>query len=179
MKRLLTRACPLSLCSALLLAGCASMSGSPRIAVATLQPTQGNATHGTVSFVQKGLKVVVDARFSNLAPGAHGIHIHERGDCSSPDGQSAGGHFNPSGKLHGGPMTPAHHAGDLGNIIAQADGTATLQVTVPSTQISLNDTAVNSIVGKSVIVHADPDDFASQPSGNSGKRLACGVISLK
>ena len=177
MKHLLMRTC--ALCSALFLAACASMTGSPSVAVATLQPTQGNATQGTVSFVQKGLKVVVDARFTHLAPGAHGIHIHERGDCSSPDGQSAGGHFNPSGKLHGGPMTPAHHAGDLGNIIAQADGTATLQVTVPTTQISLNDAAINSIVGKSVVVHADPDDFASQPSGNSGKRLACGVITLK
>ncbi|HTH44317.1 MAG TPA: superoxide dismutase family protein, partial [Oxalicibacterium sp.] len=80
---------------------------------------------------------------------------------------------------HGGPMTQAHHAGDLGNIIAQADGTATLHVTVPTTQISLKDTAINGIVGKSVIVHADPDDFVTQPSGNSGKRLACGVISLK
>jgi superoxide dismutase, Cu-Zn family len=176
MKRLPTT---LFLFSALLLAGCANMTSSPRIAVATLQPTQGNATHGTVSFVQKGLKIVVDARFTDLAPGSHGIHIHERGDCSSPDGQSAGGHFNPSGKLHGGPMTPAHHAGDLGNIIAQSDGTATLQVTVPTTQISLNDTSVNSIVGKSVIVHADPDDLSSQPAGNSGKRLACGVITLK
>jgi Cu-Zn family superoxide dismutase len=179
MKHFPTRACSLSVCAALVLAGCASMSGSPQIAVATLAPTQGNATHGTVSFVQKGLQVVVDARFTDLAPGAHGIHIHERGDCSSPDGQSAGGHFNPSGKLHGGPMTQAHHAGDLGNIIAQADGTATLHVTVPTTQISLKDTAINGIVGKSVIVHADPDDFVTQPSGNSGKRLACGVISLK
>lgn len=176
MKRLPTT---LFLFSALLLAGCANMTGSPRIAVATLEPTQGHATRGTVSFVQKGLKIVVDARFTDLAPGSHGIHIHERGDCSSPDGQSAGGHFNPSGKLHGGPMTPAHHAGDLGNIIAQSDGTATLQVTVPTTQISLNDTSVNSIVGKSVIVHADPDDLSSQPAGNSGKRLACGVITLK
>jgi superoxide dismutase, Cu-Zn family len=179
MQPFLTRSFPLSLCCVLALAGCASLSGSPPLAVATLEPTQGNTAHGTVSFVQKGSQIVVDARFTELAPGSHGIHIHERGDCSSPDGQSAGGHFNPSGKLHGGPMTPAHHAGDLGNIIAQADGTATLQITVPTTQFSLNDTAVNSIVGKSVIVHADPDDLASQPAGNSGKRLACGVITLK
>jgi Cu-Zn family superoxide dismutase len=74
---------------------------------------------------------------------------------------------------------PTHHAGDLGNIIAQADGTATLQVTVPSSQISLSQGAGDSIIGKSVIVHADPDDLTSQPAGNSGKRLACGVITLK
>jgi Cu-Zn family superoxide dismutase len=152
---------------------------SPHIAVATLEPTQGNRTHGTVSFVQKGMSIIVDARFTDLAPGAHGIHIHERGDCSAPDAQSAGGHFNPSGKLHGAPQAPAHHAGDLGNIIAQADGTASLNLTVPSTQISLNERASDSIIGRSVIVHADPDDLTSQPAGNSGKRLACGVITLK
>jgi Cu-Zn family superoxide dismutase len=174
----LTRAVPLSLCCAVVLAGCASVR-SPHIAVATLEPTQGNKAHGTVSFVQKGMEIVVDARFTELSPGSHGIHIHERGDCSAPDGSSAGGHFNPSGKTHGGPMTPAHHAGDLGNIIAQADGTATLQLTVPITQISLNESAVDSIVGKSVVLHADADDYASQPAGNSGKRLACGVITLK
>jgi Cu-Zn family superoxide dismutase len=174
----ITRTLPLSLFCTAVLAGCASV-GSPHIAVATLEPTQGNTTRGTVSFVQKGLNVVVDARFTDLAPGAHGIHIHERGDCSAPDAQSAGGHFNPSGKLHGGPQMPTHHAGDLGNIIAQADGTATLQVTVPSSQISLSQGAGDSIIGKSVIVHADPDDLTSQPAGNSGKRLACGVITLK
>jgi len=174
----ITRTLPLSLFCTAVLAGCASV-GSPHIAVATLEPTQGNTTRGTVSFVQKGLNVVVDARFTDLAPGAHGIHIHERGDCSAPDAQSAGGHFNPSGKLHGGPQMPTHHAGDLGNIIAQADGTATLQVTVPSSQISLRQSAGDSIIGKSVIVHADPDDLTSQPAGNSGKRLACGVITLK
>jgi len=173
-----TRLVPLSLCCAFVLAGCASF-GSPRIAVATLEPTQGNTAHGTVSFVQKGMKIVVDARFTDLAPGAHGIHIHERGDCSAPDAQSAGGHFNPSGKLHGGPLMQAHHAGDFGNIIAQADGTATLQLTVPTTQISLNENAIDSIIGKSVILHANPDDLTSQPAGNSGKRVACGVITLK
>lgn len=178
MRPFLTRLFPLSLSCILALAGCASMR-SPPIAVATLEPTQGNVAHGTVSFVQKGMQILVDARFTELAPGAHGIHIHERGDCSAPDGQSAGAHFNPSGKTHGGPMMPAHHAGDLGNIMAQADGTASLQLTIPATQISLNDSDANSIVGKSVIVHADPDDLASQPAGNSGKRLACGVIMLK
>lgn len=159
-------------------AGCASMSSSP-IAVATLQPTQGNTTSGTVSFVQKGDQLLIDARITGLAPGAHGLHIHEKGDCSAPDATSAGGHFNPSASKHGDPLRAEHHGGDFGNLTADATGTASLQLAVPTSQINLGKHAANSILGKGLIVHADPDDYVTQPTGNSGKRLACGVINLK
>jgi Cu-Zn family superoxide dismutase len=160
------------------LAGCASMSTAP-VAVATLAPTQGNSTSGTVSFIQKGDELLIDARISGMTPGVHGFHIHEKGDCSAPDASSAGGHFNPSGTKHGDPLHGEHHGGDFGNLVADASGSASLQLKIPTSQISLNKNATNSIIGKGLIVHADPDDYMTQPTGNSGKRLACGVISLK
>lgn len=163
-----------------LLAGCAAMQSGPRpIAVADLSPTQGNKTSGTVSFVQKGGQILVDARVEGLSPGAHGFHVHEKGDCSAPDAMSAGGHFNPAGTPHGSPSHAQRHAGDFGNLQADASGRASLQLTVPATQISLEKGAPNSIIGKGLIVHADPDDYTTQPTGNAGKRLACAVISLK
>jgi Cu-Zn family superoxide dismutase len=160
------------------LAGCASMSTAP-VAVATLAPTQGNSTSGTVSFIQKGDELLIDARISGMTPGVHGFHIHEKGDCSAPDASSAGGHFNPSGTKHGDPLHGEHHGGDFGNLVADASGSASLQLKIPTSQISLNKNATNSIIGKGLIVHADPDDYMTQPTGKSGKRLACGVISLK
>lgn len=178
MKRSLALSFTASLCL-LAVAGCASMRGSPPIAVATLQPLRGNAAHGTVSFEQKGLEVIVDAHLTDLVPGAHGIDIHEIGDCSAPDAQGAGPDFNPSHKLHGGPPSLEHQAGDLGNLIAQADGTAALHLTVPAMQLSLSRHSRHSILGRSVVVHASLDDMTSQPSGNSGKPIACGVIRLK
>jgi len=123
--------------------------------------------------------VLVDARIDGLTPGLHGFHIHEKGDCSAPDGTSAGGHFNPSGMPHGDPAQAGHHAGDLGNLRADAQGNAKLQMSIPTQEITLAANAPHSIIGRSLIVHADPDDFKTQPTGNSGKRVACGVISLK
>jgi Cu-Zn family superoxide dismutase len=161
------------------LTGCASLYAPKPIAVALLNPTQGSSVKGTVSFVQKGGKVLVDVHASGLTPGAHGLHIHEKGDCSAPDGTSAGGHFNPDQTAHGAPGHGVHHAGDFGNITADANGKAELELWVPATQFSLVKDAPNSIIGKGVIVHADPDDLKSQPAGNSGKRLACGVIVLE
>ena len=166
----------LALLSIVVISGCASMSGSDPIAVANMAPTQGNKAQGTVSFIKKGDQLLVDARLTGLPPGPHGFHIHEKGDCSAPDGMSAGGHFNPTGKAHGDPMHGAHHVGDLGNITADASGNAQLQLSIPASAIS-ND-AASSIVGKGLIVHADPDDYKTQPTGNSGKRLGCGVIKL-
>jgi superoxide dismutase, Cu-Zn family len=165
---------------AVVLAGCASMSGmsgDPKpIAVSVLKPTEGNKANGSVSFVQKGDQILVDARIDGLASGQHGFHVHEKGDCSAPDAMSAGGHFNPGGAGHGGPAHESHHAGDLGNLDANASGKATLQLTVPAKQFSLVKDAPNSIVGKALVVHADPDDYKTQPTGNSGKRVACGVV---
>lgn len=163
---------------AAVLSGCASTSGPKPIAVSTLSPTQGNNANGTVSFMQKGDQILVDARFDGLTPGQHGFHVHEKGDCSAPDAMSAGGHFNPGGTGHGGPSHESRHAGDLGNLDADASGKAALQLTVPAKQLSLsaNASSANSVIGKALIVHADPDDYKTQPTGNSGKRVACGII---
>jgi Cu-Zn family superoxide dismutase len=155
------------------LAGCAGMPGSGPSATASLEATKGNTTAGTVNFVQKGDKVAVTAKVSGLAPGSHGFHIHEKGDCSSGDGMSAGGHFNPQAKPHAHPATPDRHAGDLPMLVADSYGEATLTVELDVITIGAGAT---DIVGRSVIVHKDPDDFKTQPTGNSGARVACGVI---
>jgi Cu-Zn family superoxide dismutase len=158
---------------AVLAAGCASMTPSGPSAVAVLEPTKGNTAGGTVNFVQKGDKVAVSARVSGVSPGAHGFHIHEKGDCSSGDGMSAGGHFNPHGKPHASPGVADRHAGDMPML--QADGTGEATLTVELDVISIGGGAAD-IVGKAVVVHKDPDDFRTQPTGNSGARVACGVI---
>lgn len=143
-------------------------------AICVLYATQGNSVSGTVTFtkVTGGMKVVADV--SGLTPGKHGFHIHEFGDCSSPDGTSAGGHFNPSGSPHGAPMDMSRHAGDMGNIEADASGKAHMEYLDP--HMSFN--GPSSILGRSVIVHAKEDDMKTQPSGNAGPRIACGVIGL-
>jgi Cu-Zn family superoxide dismutase len=145
--------------------------GLPETAVANMMPTEGNQVSGTIKFVSKGNDTLVDISIRNLSPGAHGIHINERGDCSAPDGLSAGAHFNPTGTPHGG-MDGPHHLGDLGNIVAGADGTVILNFHVKD----LNLSGEPNITGRAVIIHSGADDMKTQPTGNSGKRLACGVI---
>ncbi len=152
--------------------GCATPSGSHAQATAELKPTQGNQAHGTVTFTRErnGLRVVAD--LSGLTPGEHGFHIHEKGDCSAPDASSAGGHFNPAGMPHGGPQSVRRHAGDFGNLRADNSGRAHAVFVDPLLTLE----GPSSIIGRSVIVHANPDDLTSQPAGNSGPRVACGVI---
>jgi len=145
---------------------------APR-ASATLAATAGSKATGTVAFTPNGDRVRVLAKVTGLAPGAHGFHIHENGDCSAPDGMSAGGHFNPTGKAHGNPAAGEHHGGDMPMLEADASGNATLDVTVDTVTLG---TDANSDVGRAVIVHKDADDFKTQPTGNSGARVACGVI---
>jgi Cu-Zn family superoxide dismutase len=157
-----------------LIAGCASMGmGSKPTAVANLEPTQGNNARGTVTFTQDGDEVRVRATVSGLKPGAeHGFHVHEKGDCSSGDGMSTGGHFNPAGKPHGA-QRAEHHAGDMPSLKADANGNA-------SASFELKGVAIGSgpadLVGRGLIVHRDPDDYATQPTGNAGPRIACAVI---
>jgi len=155
------------------LAGCAGMPAGGPSATAALEATKGNTVAGTVSFAQTGDKVTVTAKVSGLAPGSHGFHIHEKGDCSSGDGMSAGGHFNPMGKPHAHPTTPERHAGDMPMLVADASGNATLTAELDVMTIGAGSA---DIVGRSVIVHKDADDFKTQPTGNSGARVACGVI---
>jgi superoxide dismutase, Cu-Zn family len=159
--------------AALLAAGCATTAPRGPTAIAKLEPTKGNTANGTVTFTQKGDKVVVDAKLAGLTPGGHGFHIHEKGDCSSGDGMSAGGHFNPRGKPHAAPTTMDRHTGDLPMLVADAGGNAALVVEIDVMTVGSGE---NDIVGRGLIVHKDPDDFTTQPTGNSGARVACGVI---
>lgn len=165
---------PLLLAS-VLLAACNGVSTKGPVAIdVPLAPTKGNTATGQVRFTEIDGGVVVEARLSGLAPGGHGFHIHEKGDCSAPDATSAGGHFNPTGMPHGQPDKPEHHAGDLPMLVADAAGNAKLNTTIDG--LSLTSKGNGNIVGRAVIVHAAPDDYTTQPTGNSGARVACGVI---
>lgn len=143
-------------------------------AIAVLIPTKGNTVHGTVTFevVEHGVHVV--ANMWGLAPGKHGFHIHEFGDCSSDSGTAAGGHFNPLGMHHGAPTSDNRHVGDIGNIEADKDGNARLDYIDPVLSLS----GENSIIGRGVIVHAKEDDMTTQPTGAAGGRVACGTIGI-
>jgi len=143
-------------------------------AVAVLNPTEGNKVSGIVTFTTEGDKVKVSAHIEGLTPGNHGFHIHEWGDCSSKDGMAAGGHFNPSAMTHGAPTDAKRHAGDLGNIEVGDSGMAHIEFTDSVMKLD----GPNSITGRGVIVHAKPDDFKTQPTGNAGGRQACGVIGV-
>jgi Cu-Zn family superoxide dismutase len=158
------------------LAGCASYSAGPS-ASAQLQATKGNTTTGSVRFVQSGDVVKVSGEITGLKPGAeHGFHIHEKGDCSSGDGMSAGGHFNPGGKSHGHHGMGEHHTGDLPSLKADANGVAKFSFESRTIHVGSTD---NNIVGRGLIVHRDPDDYKTQPTGNAGPRLACAVIAAQ
>lgn len=112
----------------------------------------------------------------SLPGGIHAIHVHEKGDCSSQDASTAGEHFNPEGKKHGAPDSAERHAGDFGNIEIPKEGNATLtiEIKVPPRQNQAIDW--DEYIGKSIVIHKGKDDFKSQPAGNSGQRIACGVI---
>jgi Cu-Zn family superoxide dismutase len=161
----------------LLVAGCASMGGMMGMkgpsAVANLEPTKGNDAKGTVTFTQDGDEVRVRVNVTGLKPGAvHGFHVHDKGDCSSGDGMSTGGHFNPTGKPHG-PQNGEHHAGDMPSLTADAYGNANTSFELHGVAIGLGAT---DLVGRGLIVHRDPDDYKTQPTGNAGPRIACAVI---
>jgi Cu-Zn family superoxide dismutase len=167
------KAALLLLTTATLLAACASTPSAPR-ATAQLQPTTGNATSGSVSFVQAGGKVRVRGEVRGLKPMAeHGFHVHEKGDCASGDGMSAGGHFNPTGAPHGSHGRGMHHSGDLPSLKADASGVARIDFESDSMAVG---SGATDIVGRGLIVHRDPDDYSTQPTGNAGPRLACAVI---
>lgn len=176
MASLLGRWLMVGLCVAL--AACSSVNSAlqrERTAIAMLAPTEGNTASGVVEFEQDGDEMVVRLRIEGLTPnGLHGLHIHEKGDCRAPDASSAGGHFNPTGDRHGGLDSEFRHAGDLGNIRADADGKVETEFEVTEISLKAGD---NSVIGRSVIVHAQADDLVSQPSGDSGSRIACGLIS--
>jgi superoxide dismutase, Cu-Zn family len=148
-------------------------SSAPLKAIAVLHPTAGNKVSGTVAFTEVADGVQVHAELTGLTPGNHGFHVHEFGDCSAADLSSAGAHFNPTNKPHAAPDATERHVGDMGNVEADASGKAKLEYV--DHQISLTNDQ-QSVIGRSVVVHAKADDLKSQPAGDSGARIACGVI---
>lgn len=157
----------------LLLAACAATPESQGpSATAVLQPSSGSQVRGTVKFTPFGNQVRITGVVTGHAPGAKGFHIHEKGDCSDPKAMSTGGHFNPAKAKHGAPG--GGHAGDLGNLVFDSYGKATINLLVSG--ISVSKDAANGIIGRGLIVHMDQDDLKTDPTGNAGGRVACGVI---
>lgn len=145
---------------------------APATAIAVLSGSEDSGVSATVSFTQTAAGVTIYAHVDGAAPGPHGLHLHEFGDCSAPDFSSAGGHYNPNAMPHAGPMDAEHHAGDFGNIEVGEDGTGHLELT--STMLSLG--GEMDPVGHAVILHEKADDLVTQPTGAAGGRIACGVV---
>ena len=146
----------------------------PTKAIAVLVPTANSKVSGTVTFTKAtdGIRMVAD--ISGLTPGKHGFHVHEFGDCSAPDGNSAGSHFNPTKDPHAGHDAEKRHIGDLGNVEADAAGKVHLDLVDKKIKLS----GETSIVGRALIVHEKADDLKTQPTGDAGGRVACGVIGV-
>ena len=160
--------------SAFLLSACAAMDSGGPSATATLQPASGSQVRGTIKFTQIAAnRVRVTGDITGHTPGQKGFHIHEKGDCSAPDAMSAGGHFNPTKAKHGGSPTTGH-AGDMGNINVGASGSTNIDMVLEGLSVSKD--APNGIIGRAVVVHMQPDDLKTDPTGNAGGRAACGVI---
>ncbi|MBI5501602.1 MAG: superoxide dismutase family protein [Deltaproteobacteria bacterium] len=151
-------------------------AAEPLVAAAELAGPPGSPIHGVITFTEVAGAVVVHAEITGVPDaGEHGFHVHDTGDCSAADFSSAGGHFNPAAAPHAGPHDSPRHAGDLGNFTTGADGTGTLDLTTDLLTVA---EGPNAVVGRAVILHAARDDLATQPTGNSGARIACGVVHL-
>lgn len=167
MKTLIRLSVPL-----LILAGCASSRSGP-MASAFMTPISGSTAKGTVHFQEmRDGSVEVKIDLTGVPPGVHGFHVHDKGDCSD-NGNAAGGHFNPMSMPHAAPDAASHHAGDFGNVTAAENGE--VHTTFTTRWITVR-AASTSVVGRAVILHANPDDLATQPTGNAGGRIACGMI---
>lgn len=158
------------------LIGCQSNPASPggTQARADLEARSGSKVSGQVRFTERTDKVLVAAKVSGLKPNSeHGFHVHEKGDCSAPDGASAAGHFNPDGHPHAHSKHEKRHTGDMNNLVADSKGDATVSFEVDKMRL---DNGKHGILERAVIIHAEPDDYVSQPTGNAGGRIACGII---
>lgn len=165
----------------ILVCGCATSPSSPHAtaarastagggATATLEARSGSSVTGVARATPASGGVALHVEVQGATPGEHGVHIHEKGDCSDPKATSAGGHYNPAaGSHHGGLNTPVRHGGDLGNMMVDSSGKGSLDVDVPGLSVS-------EVVGKAVVVHEKQDDLQTDPAGNSGARVACGVL---
>lgn len=158
-------------------AGTAATNSPKTSAQVTLASAPGSSVAGNLAVNSEGTAVTIRGEITGLNPGKeHGFHVHEFGECAAPDFQSAGAHFNPTNDPHGGPDSKARHAGDIPNAKADNNGRATINITVEGVTLEDKDGAPNQLLGKSLVVHAMPDDYKTQPSGGSGDRIACGVI---
>lgn len=158
------------------LAGCQSTAYQPggNKARAQLEAKSGSSVAGYVDFVERADKVLVSVKVSGLKPnGVHGFHVHEKGDCSAPDALSSGGHFNPDGHPHSHPQQAKRHAGAMANLVADAKGESTVSFEVDTMRV---DAGKYGVLQRALIIHSNPDDYASQPVGNAGGRIACGII---
>jgi Cu-Zn family superoxide dismutase len=154
-----------------------SATSTAKAAIVNLASASGSLVSGRLNVVPMHDGVHLTGEIGGFAPNSvHAIHIHEKGDCSAADASSAGGHFNPAGTQHGKVGSGAHHGGDMDNITANAEGVA--KVSVHASGVTLGGGAANDVAGKAVIVHAAPDDYRTQPTGNAGGRQACGVITV-
>lgn len=142
-------------------------------ASATIEARSGSAVHGKAVFTAHDGGVLVEISVEGATPGFHAVHVHETGDCSAPDGASAGGHFNPAGVNHGTPFAQPSHAGDLGNMWVGADGKGFHVLLAAGLTV---DGGPSSVRGHAIIVHEKADDFMTQPTGAAGGRIGCGVI---
>ncbi|MFY9242854.1 MAG: superoxide dismutase family protein [Polaribacter sp.] len=156
----------------------ASCTSETKTAVATISAKSGSNVSGKVTFTEKDGKVMMIAELQGLTEGEHAMHIHAVGDCSADDGSSAGGHWNPTEEDHGKWMANPFHIGDIGNLVANAEGKGTIEKETDLWCINCEDETKN-IIGKAIIVHSGIDDFMSQPSGAAGSRVGCGEIKAK
>ena len=158
----------------LLLSSSLSAADDVSKAIAVMSPTANNKVTGTVTFTKTADGIQVVADITGLTPGKHGFHVHEFGDCSAPDGNSAGSHFNPTNDPHADHSAEKRHIGDLGNIEADASGKARLDFVDKKIKFSGD----NSIIGRALILHEKADDLRTQPTGDAGGRVACGVVGV-
>jgi Cu-Zn family superoxide dismutase len=166
-----------TLIASTLLAGCAAMTQSPGAVTATAElrdPGGRKVATASLTEVSGGVRIVIEA--AGLPPGPKGVHVHEVGDCASPAFQSAGGHFNPQHKQHGVLNPQGPHAGDLPNITIAGDGTGRLETLTQRITLQPGPSSVLDADGSAIVIHAGPDDFRTDPAGNSGARIACGII---
>lgn len=158
---------------ALLIAGCAATEPGPK-ATAQLESRSGSNVKGNLTFTQVGERVRIQGVVNGHSPGLKAWHIHEKGDCSDPKAESAGEHFNPRGHKHGAPTDATRHAGDFGNVLFNSAGSAIIDLTIDGVSVSRD--KPDGIIGRAVIIHTSEDDLKTDPSGNAGGRVACGVI---
>jgi superoxide dismutase, Cu-Zn family len=158
-------------------AGDPMVTYAARSAQVSLTPTEGNSANGVLLLQAENGALRITGHVDGLQPNAeHGFHIHEHGDCSAPDASSAGGHFAPAGQPHGRPGTDPHHAGDMPNLRTDDSGHAMVDVRVDG--VELGSGGSQDVVDRAVVVHRNPDDYQTQPAGDAGARIACGVIRL-